>query len=268
MPVEEFVKVERVGRAARITIDHPPMNTVSSGILQELAKVVTKYEGDNAVRAILLDSANQKPPYAADGAALLANSSWEAEFEMVREGQRALSAIEFSSKPIVMAIYDGICMGGGLELALSCHIRVAGKGTIFAVPEAPAGAMPGWGNTQRLVQYFGRGKALELALTGCQINAAEAHALGAVNHVVGGPEVLFKARQIAEGIARIRTKSVTGIMTAMHVPYPHAIAEGKVADLVRYMEIYDPKLSPPQSRRSSSSAPSSSLTETAIVVSA
>src|SRR6516164_11282401 len=129
----------------------------------------------------------------------MANPSWEAQFQMIQRGQRALSAIEFSSKPVVMAIYDGVCMGGGLELALSCHIRVAGKGTLFAVPEAPAGAMPGWGNTQRLVQYFGRAKAMELALTGNQITATDAYALGAVNHVVDGADVLSKAREIADG---------------------------------------------------------------------
>ena len=89
-----------------------------------------------------------------------------------------------------------------------------------------------------------------------------------MNHVVRGPEVLSKAREIAEGIARMRTKSVTGIMTAMHVQYRHALAEGRAAEIERYMEIYGPKPSPPQSRRSSSSAPSSSLTETAILVSA
>ena len=132
-------------------------------------------------------------------------------------------------------------MGGGLELALSCHIRVAGKGVLFAAPEAPAGAMPSWGNPQRLVQYFGRSKAIELALTGCQITATEAHALGAVNHVVPGAEVLSKAREIANGIARMRTKSIRGIMTAMHVPYRNSLAEGKAAELERYMEIYDPK---------------------------
>ncbi len=145
---QDSIKIGRVGRVVHITIDHPPMNTISTGILEELAKLIAKYEGDDAVRAILLDSANQKPPFAADGASLLANPTWEAQFEMVREGQRALSAIEFSSKPVVMAIYDGICMGGGLELALSCHIRVAGKGAVFSVPEVLAGAMPGWGNTQ------------------------------------------------------------------------------------------------------------------------
>jgi enoyl-CoA hydratase len=239
--VLNFLKIGKAGRVVHVTIDHPPMNTISTEILQELAQVVAEHQRDDAVRAILLDSANQKPPFAADGAALLANPSWEAQFQMVREGQRALSAIEFSSKPVVMAIYDGICMGGGLELALSCHIRVAGKGVMFSVPEAPAGAMPGWGNTQRLVQYFGRAKAFELALTGTPVTATEAHALGVVNHVVAGADVLSKAREIAEGIARMRTKSIAGIMVAMHVPYRTALAEGKATEIERYMEIYDPQ---------------------------
>lgn len=237
----DFIKVRKAGRIAQVTIDHPPMNTISTGILEELADVVTACELDDAVRVILLDSANQKPPFAADATNLLADPSWEGQFAMLRVGERALTAIEFASKPVVMAIYDGICMGGGLELALSCHIRVAGKGTLFSVPEATAGAMPGWGNTQRLVHYFGRAKAIELALTGCQITATEAHAFGAVNHVVSGAEVLSRAREIAEGIARMRTKSIRGIMTAMHVAYRQGLAEGKAAELACSMEIYDPR---------------------------
>lgn len=237
----KLIQTKRVGRVAQITIDHPPMNTINTEILQSLAKLVEECGADESVRAILLDFANQKPPFAAEAAALLANPSWEAQFQLLRAGQHALTTIEFSSKPIVMPIYDGICMGGGLELALSCHIRVAGKGSIFSVPEAVAGAMPGWGNTQRLVRYFGRCKAIELALTGCQISATEAHALGAVNHVVAGADVFAKAREIADGIARMRTKSIRGIMSAMHVPYRDGLAEGKATELERSMEIYDPK---------------------------
>jgi enoyl-CoA hydratase len=239
--VRDFIKTGKVGRVAHITIDHPPTNSISPGILQELAGLVGEYEADDAVRAILLDSANQKPPFAADAADLMANPSWEAQLQLIQAGGRALSAIEFSSKPVVMAIYDGVCMGGALELALSCHIRVAGKGTLFSVPEALAGAMPGWGNTQRLVHYLGRFKAIELALTGSQISAAEAYALGAVNQVVAGAEVLSKAREIADGIARMRTKSIKGIMAAMHVPYRNGLAEGKATEHENYMEIYDPK---------------------------
>ncbi len=237
----ECLKARQIGRVAQITIDHPPMNTISGEIAEELATIVTEYGRDDAVRAILLDSANQEPPFAADGAALLANLTWEAQFRTLQDGQRALAAIEFCLKPVVMAIYDGICMGGGLELALSCHIRVAGEGTVFSVPEALACAMPGWGNTQRLVQYFGRSKAIELALTGCQITATEARAFGAVDHVVNGAEVLSKASEIAEAVARMRTKSIKGIMSAMHVPYRNGFAEGKAVELERSMEMFKPQ---------------------------
>jgi enoyl-CoA hydratase len=125
----EFIKTGKVGRVATVTIDHPPTNSISTGILQDLAALVAEYEADDAVRAILLDTANEKPPFAADATDLLANPSWENQLQLIQAGGRALSAIEFSSKPVVMAIYDGVCMGGALELALACHIRVAGKGT-------------------------------------------------------------------------------------------------------------------------------------------
>jgi len=236
-----YVKSKKSGRIMQVTIDHPPMNAVNLEILRDLVAIIAACEADGSVRAIVLDSADQKPPFAADGAALLADAAWDAQFHMLLAGQRALSAVEFCSKPVVMAIYDGLCMGGGLELALSCHIRVAGQGTVFAVPEAVAGAMPGWGNTQRLVHYFGRAKAIELALTGAQVTAAEALALRVVNHVVPGGEVLAKAHAIAEGIARMRTKSVVATMNAMHVPYRNGLAEGKATELERYMEIYDPE---------------------------
>ena len=86
MPEPEFMKAVKLGRVAHITIDHPPMNTIDTEILQQLAREVAKYEADDSVGVILLDSANQKPPFAADGAALLANHGWQKQFEMVREG--------------------------------------------------------------------------------------------------------------------------------------------------------------------------------------
>jgi len=221
LEVQDFVTSSQVGRVRHLTVDNPPRNQVSVEMLQRLAELVGECEEDASVRAILLDSANQTPVFAADGEALIADPSWEAFFAVIREGQRALSRIEFATKPVVMAIYDGVCMGGGLELA-------------------PAGGMPGWGNTQRLVKYFGRAKAIELALTGNQITAAEAHALGAVNHVVPGGDVLSKAREIAEAIARMRTKSIAAIITSMNVPYRIGVAEGYAVEHERSMEIYDP----------------------------
>jgi enoyl-CoA hydratase len=232
-------KVE--GRVAHITIDHPPMNTVSIEILQSLASAVAGFEQDPVVRAILLDSANNQPPFAADANDLVANLSWEAQSKMLRDGRRALTTIEFSSKPVVMAIYDGMCMGGGLELALACHIRVAGSKTVFAVPEAPAGAMPGWGNTQRLARLVGRAKGLELTLTGTPIPAQEFHTLGVVNRVVPGDQVLSQAREIADVIASMRSKSISAILAAFNAHYQIGLAHGKATEFERYMEIYAPE---------------------------
>ena len=107
----DFIKTGKVGRVAAITIDHPPTNSISTGILQDLAELVSEYAADDSIRAILLDTANGKPPFAADATDLLANPSWEKQFQLIQAGGRALTAIEFSSKPVVMAIYDGICMG-------------------------------------------------------------------------------------------------------------------------------------------------------------
>lgn len=237
-----LIRSNQAGLVKYLAIDHSARNQISTGLLRQLAERVSDCERDEEVRVILLNSANEIPPFAADGESLLADTSWEAQFAMVRVGQRALSAIEFSSKPVVMAIYNGICIGGSLELALWCHIRVVGTGTVFAVPEAPAGATPGWGNTQKLVHHFGRAKALELALTGNQITAAEALALGAVGHVVAGGNILSRALEIAHAIGRMRTKSIAAIMAAMKVPYSNGLAEGKAVELERYMdmEIYDP----------------------------
>ena len=104
----DFIKTGKVGRVAAITIDHPPTNSISTGILQDLAELVSDYAADDSIRAILLDTANGKPPFAADATDLLANPSWEKQFQLIQAGGRVLTAIEFSSKPVVMAIYDGI----------------------------------------------------------------------------------------------------------------------------------------------------------------
>lgn len=96
---QDFIKTGKVGRVATITIDHPPTNSISVGILKQLADLVSKYEADDSIRAILLDSANQKPPFAADATDLMANPSWEKQFHMIQAGGHALSVIEFSSKP-------------------------------------------------------------------------------------------------------------------------------------------------------------------------
>ena len=141
MPVPEFMKTAKVGRVAHITIDHPPLNTINTEILKQLARDVLKYEADDSVRVILLDSANQKPPFAARWCCASRQPWLASAVRNVARGPARAHRDRILFKASRHAIYDGVCMDGGLELALSCHIRVAGSGTLFAVPEAPAGVM-------------------------------------------------------------------------------------------------------------------------------
>ena len=236
----EVKLVDCSDKVAHVTIDRPPLNLVNTALLASLAEALSELAAEPQVRAIVLDTANGVPPFAADAGELTALTTWQQTFEMLKRGQEALTTIEFLPRPVIMAIYDGLCIGGGLELALSCHLRIAGTQTRFAVPEAPAGSHPGWGNTQRLARLFGRPKSLELIFTGNEISAQEALALGAVNHIVPGDQVLATAMRLGRAVARVRSKSVASVMSIMNVPYALGLAEGKAKELEQFMRIYDP----------------------------
>jgi enoyl-CoA hydratase/carnithine racemase len=236
--MKNLIQSRTDGRIAFLTIDNPPQNLISNDVLRALKGELEKLTGNDFIRAIVLDSANNTPPFAADGAALLADSSPAAQKKMIEEGQEILTYVEKFNKPIVMAIYDGMCMGGGLELAFSCHIRVAGQRCKFSIPEAVAGQMPGWGNTQRLVRLFGRERTIEMILTGEPFTSEQALQWCGLNHVVDGAAVLGKATDIAKKIAYMRTKSIHAVLDTLNQHYQMGMAEGKTLERDNYMKIY------------------------------
>ena len=120
--------------------------------------------------------------------------------EMARRGHDIFFLIERFPKPVIAAV-NGFALGGGCELAMACHLRIAGEKARFGQPEVNLGLIPGYGGTQRLIQYIGKGNAMELLLTADMIGAEEAHRLGLVNHVVPAGEEVAKAREIIEKIA-------------------------------------------------------------------
>ena len=117
-----------------------------------------------------------------------------------QRGQDIFALIERFPKPVIAAV-NGFALGGGCELAMACHLRIAGEKARFGQPEVNLGIIPGYGGTQRMIQYIGKGKALELLMTADMIEAAEAHRLGLVNHVVPAGEEVNKAKEIIEKIA-------------------------------------------------------------------
>jgi enoyl-CoA hydratase len=127
--------------------------------------------------------------------------------QMAQKGQDILLLIEQFHKPVIAAV-NGFALGGGCELAMSCHIRIASPNARFSQPEVNLGIIPGYGGTQRLVQLIGKGRALELMMTGDMIDAAEAYRVGLVNHVVEEGQTVAKAKDI---IAKIATKAPIAI---------------------------------------------------------
>ena len=155
--------------------------------LKRLVGVVVTGAGDKAFVA------------GADIKAFLTLNNSKAQ-KLSKQGHNAYDAIENFDKPVIAAV-NGFALGGGCELAMACHMRIAGAKAKFGQPEVNLGIIPGYGGSQRLIQLIGKGKAIELLLTGDMIGAEEAHKLGLVNHVVETGEEVAKAKEILQKIA-------------------------------------------------------------------
>lgn len=175
---------------ARITINRPEkLNALSSAVIGELGDAFRRLAEDPAIRAAILTGAGEKAFVAGADINELANLS---AYEMSRHaerGQRVFRLLETCRKPSVAAI-NGFALGGGLELAMACTVRFASENAKLGQPEVKLGLIPGYGGTQRLPRLIGRGRALELLLSGDPIPASEAHRIGLVNAVVPQPELL------------------------------------------------------------------------------
>ena len=180
----ETLLVEMTGAIARITINRPDkLNALNDAMLHELDEAFASLESDAAVLGILLTGAGAKAFVAGADITELADQSPEQGADRARRGQDVFRRIERSGKPVVAAV-NGFALGGGCELAMACHVRVASESARFGQPEVKLGLCPGYGGTVRLPRLVGRGRALELLLTGAMIDAAEALRIGLVNRVV------------------------------------------------------------------------------------
>lgn len=191
-----------------ITINRPEkMNALNQQVLAELALVVDEIYGNREIKGALITGSGEKAFVAgADISEFLTLSDKQGE-ELAKKGHVIFKRIESCPKPIIAAV-NGFALGGGCELAMACHFRIASENAKFGQPEVNLGLIPGYGGTQRLTQLIGKGKAMELMMTGDMITAAEAQAWGLVNHVVKLEELLPKAVSI---LRKIQTKAPLAI---------------------------------------------------------
>jgi enoyl-CoA hydratase len=179
---------------ARITVNRPDkLNALNRETMSELADAFTRAQSDAAVRGVILTGAGEKAFVAgADINELAVLTPIEAQ-GLSSRGQAILRALECMPKPSVAAV-NGFALGGGLELAMACTIRIASENAKLGQPEVKLGIVPGYGGTQRLPRLVGRGRALEMLLSGDPIDAAEALRIGLVNAVVPQAELLDRSR--------------------------------------------------------------------------
>ena len=197
-----------------ITIKRPSkLNALNRQTLQELYAAIIDASGDDKVRVIVLTGAGDKAFVAgADISEIREQSPTEAR-SFSQFGQNLMSMIQSLDKPVIAAI-NGYALGGGMELALACHLRVASSNARLGLPEIKLGIMPGFGGTQRLVRLVGSTLALEMALGGEPITAERAYELGLVNRVVAADELEAAVQQLAKPLVEAAPEAVRGILQA------------------------------------------------------
>ena len=192
-----------------VTINRPDkMNALNKDVIADLSKAVDEIYNNAAIKSAIITGMGEKAFVAGADISEFVALDKESGSGLARKGQEMVfNKIENSPKPIVAAV-NGFALGGGCELAMSCHFRVASENAKFGQPEVNLGLIPGYGGTQRLTQLIGKGKAMELMMTADLIGADEAKNLGLVNHVVPQGEVVQKAKDILQ---KIHTKAPIAI---------------------------------------------------------
>lgn len=187
---------------ALLTVNRPDkLNALNSTVLRELEHAASQIEQDNNVRTVILTGAGEKAFVAGADIKELNTLSRTTGEELSQRGQEVFSRFENLGKPVI-ALVNGYALGGGAELAMACHIRIATENAVFGLPEVGLGLIPGYGGTQRLPVLVGKAKAMEMILTGGQVKAEEARSLGLVNSVYPAAEALGEAKKLASRIMK------------------------------------------------------------------
>ncbi len=226
MADREFIKLKVNEQVAFVTIDRPPVNALNFKTMQELAETFGELAKNSAAKVIVLTGEGKNMTFVAgaDLKEMAGIQSSEQAVELARKGQTIFNQIERMRKPVICAI-NSVCVGGGNELAMACHVRIASDRARFGQPEINLGIIPGFGGTQRLTRLVGASKSRELILTGDMITAQEALRIGLVDRVVPDGELLRQALGLAKKMASKGGPSLAFALEAIEFGLDHTLDE-------------------------------------------
>src|SRR6266404_4904358 len=226
----ETVSYLKKGNIAYVTMNRPKvLNALNQTALRELKAAFEDASLDHDVRGVILAGAGEKAFIAgADITELARIDAVEAE-EFTRAGQAVLNVIENLGKPVIAAV-NGYALGGGCETAMACTIRLATEDATFGQPEVKLGVIPGYGGTQRLPRLIGRGRALQLILSGAMISAQEAYRIGLVNEIVPRSELMTRAEAILAQITANAPLAIKFSLEAVNKGLETSMVEGLVIE--------------------------------------
>ncbi len=216
------VTLEKEGAIAIITINRPnALNALNETVLNELSQAIDDIRDDDSIKAVIITGAGEKAFVA--GADITEIKDWDEKIGYLRskKGQSIFNKIEELPKPVIAGI-NGFALGGGMELAMACDIRVANTNARLGQPEVKIGLIPGYGGTQRLARLVGEGMAKYLILTGEMISAQEAHRIGLVEHIVLPEELLSFCKKLANNLALLPPVAISYAKYVIHkgLDYP------------------------------------------------
>ncbi|QGW27598.1 enoyl-CoA hydratase/isomerase family protein [Phnomibacter ginsenosidimutans] len=222
-----------------ISINRPDkLNALNKDVISELGHAIAELYTNDAIKAGIITGTGAKAFVAGADISEFTSLDATAGAALAERGQDLVfSKIERSPKPIVAAV-NGFALGGGCELAMACHFRLASDNAKFGQPEVNLGLIPGYGGTQRLVQLIGKGKAMELLMTGNMITAAEAQQLGLVNHVTSPEDLLPQTKALLQTILSKAPLAITRIIDLVNTA-SYAPEEGLEKEVTLFGELFD-----------------------------
>jgi enoyl-CoA hydratase len=222
----ENIKTETRDGILYVTIDRPKvLNALNAKTVAEIGRAFSEARDDDSIRCVILTGSGEKAFVAGADINELATMTPLIGKQVSEKGQNVFLEIERFPKPVIAAI-NGFALGGGCELALACHIRIASEKAQIGLPEVTLGIIPGYGGTQRMARLLGKGKAFELVCSGDRIGAAEAEKIGLVNKVVPADQLMSAAEEMAKKIASRSPVAVRAAIEAINYGSDMPLEEG------------------------------------------